>query len=156
LFFNTEIAHAVPLESGLEICKDNKKYVSVWTANTALTAGIPYVIGYDGDGGAGKQIVAGAPATLAGAVNIVGVPETSLATGVYGWVQIYGNAEVARIAQDIVAGDYLEVLDAGVSLTPTSTTRRVSSCAVAVDASTVASDFTTFLFGIPVEINSAT
>jgi hypothetical protein len=146
-----------PSKSGLIKHVEDKAYVSVYTVNTALVANVPLVIVYDGDASNKDQrFITGVPGTLTGAVNCVVVPQAAATTGTYAWVQIFGEAEAALIAQNIVAGDYLEVLNSGVSLTPTSTTRRVSSCAMAIDASTVAQTASVFLFGIPTEIAATT
>ena len=151
------VMESKPTRAGLMVRHEGKVFVSVYAAS-GWTQYAPGAIGFDPDGGEGKQVVIAAPATLAGAVNLIGVPQDTIASAGYGWAQIYGNAE-ALVETGASAGDYLEVLNTEGFFTETSTTLRVSTCAGLIDsttASTATAAATVMLFGRNVEVAATT
>lgn len=128
---------------GVPVTKDDGQQVIYAIAHAALTAFQPYAVqpsvnteDLDGDGSAdndGKAVTA-APATLA-ALHYVGVPQKSYASGEVAELVIGGACKALVPASAVVAGDYLEVLNAGTTFvvdgTSGSTTRSTKSIAYA-------------------------
>lgn len=137
-------------------------------AHAALTAFVPYAVqpsyntdDNDQDGSAdndGKAVTA-APATLA-VGHYVGVPQKDYAIGEIAKLIIGGAAQVKVGAEAVVAGDYLEVINAGVVAnvdgTSGSTTRTANSVAMACEAnSSEAATINAQFLGIPVQVAAA-
>jgi hypothetical protein len=138
-----------PSEAGLIKHVGNKSFISIYNSvlTAALVAGQPYVITFTKT--AGKEVDVKAPFTLITAANIVVVPQEAIANAAYGWVQVYGEAEVL-IDGVITAGHYIEVLNAGTTfITEGNATGTVASVGVAVDAKTLTASalHSVFLFG---------
>ena len=144
-----------PTEAGLMVQQEGKTYVSIFNTgpSAALTAYQPYQFQYKST--ALKHVDVKVPATLANAVNIIGVPQAAIADDAFGWVQIYGEAEcLVDGTTDVAAGEYLEVINAGVAAIKEGTAISKGSFAVAIDAVTAdaATQATVFLTGLQVEI----
>jgi len=117
-------------------------------AHTTLTVYQPYVIQPVNTSGA--EWVSAAPATLAGQVT-VGIPQVAFTSGYFGFVQIWGVCTAKLANETHVAGDYLELLNAGTTLivdgTSGSTTYSPKSVAIQIGALSGAGTTTVNLFG---------
>lgn len=110
------------------------KYIK---AASALTAYQPYVLVNDADG-----VTTAAPATSS-VIKLIGIPQTAIATAMFGWVAIEGVCKAKTGIQ--AKGDTLEVLNTGTTLvvdgssgSPAETANTVAiSCEAAAAAATV-------------------
>lgn len=147
---------------GTPVTKDDGLMVIYAEAHAALTAFQPYAVqpsyntdDLDGDGSDdndGKAITA-APATLA-ALHYIGVPQKAYAIGEIAELVIGGACQAKLAAEAVVAGDYLEVLNAGTTMivdgTSGSTTRSTKSLAMACEPnSSAAGTFNVQMLGVP-------
>ena len=82
-------------------------------AHAALTQYQPYVV--HGTNTSGAEFVTAAPATIAGQETVC-VPQVAFTSGYFGFVAVQGRATVLLINETHVAGDYLELLNAGAAL----------------------------------------
>lgn len=81
-------------------------------SHTTLTQYQPYMIVFSNT--SGSEVITAAPTTQASGVTI-GVPQVAFTSGYYGFVQIEGRATALLANETHVAGDYLELLNAGTS-----------------------------------------
>lgn len=100
-------------------------------SHAALTQYQPYVVVASGT--SGSEFVTAAPATLASGVTVC-VPQVAFSSGYYGFVQIQGKMTAKLANETHVAGDFLELLNAGTTFivdgTSGSTAFSVKSVAV--------------------------
>lgn len=133
----------------------NKEYIFMYFT-AAVTAGVPYVVDYDGDEESNPKNAA--PATSTTVYQRVVFPtETTTAAG-WQWAQFRGDAEViCNGTDDIAKDDYLEVINAGVALIKEGTTKGEGSIAIAQEAFTTNSTglVNVFLLGNRVFIQAA-
>lgn len=130
------------------------KYIYV-KSHGALTQYQPYVI--IGNGTSASEVKSSAPATLVSAVNLVGVPQVAFTSGYYGFVQIEGSVTAKITASTgYVAGNALEVINAGTTLIAASTglVPTVTTCGYLVTATTGTTG-TVILPGHRVEVAAA-
>lgn len=130
-----------------------KRYIYV-KSHAALTQYQPYVI--TNGGTAGSEWITGAPATLASAVVLVGVPQIAFTSGYYGFVQIEGNATgLITASTGYVNGNAMKVVNTGTSFVADSTgiAQELSTSAYLV-ATTTETYGTIFLPGNRVEITT--
>ena len=117
-------------------------------AHTTLTQYVPYTVVFSNT--AGAEVVTAAPATLAGQVTVC-IPQVAFTTGYFGFVQIIGQCTAALANETHVAGDFLELLNAGVTLivdgTSGSTAYTVKGVAIQIGTLSGAGNATVFLFG---------
>lgn len=116
-------------------------------SHTTLTVYQPYTV--VGTGTSGSEFITAAPATLGGYVTVC-IPQVAFTSGYYGFVQIFGQC-IAKLANEThVAGDYLELLNAGTTLivdgTSGSTAFTTKGVAVQIGALTGAGTTTVNLF----------
>lgn len=108
----------------------DRAFEAVYYAGSSLAAGQPVVIGYSHT--YGKTAVVAA--TSAFAVRTAVATKAMSAAG-YLWVQTEGTCEaLIDGTTDVTAGDFLEVIDAGVAFIKDGAARTTVSGAVAVDA----------------------
>lgn len=130
-------------------CQDSttktiKKYMYIYGAS-GLTANLPYAISYSTV--SGQEVKAITPATFAAPGQYICVPQVTIASTYYGWVQIQGHCEAAMGAS-ITAGYYLSVENGGVTFTSDETTSvSTETCAAAIDATVGAATGTIYLNG---------
>jgi hypothetical protein len=124
-----------------------KKFMYV-KAHTNLTQYQPYTVVFSNV--SGSEVITAAPATLASGVTVC-VPKVAIASAYYGWVQIFGDCTVKLAAETHVAGDYLELLNAGTTFmvdgSSGSTVYSVKSVAKQIGTLSGAGTARAFLFG---------
>lgn len=125
------------------------KYVK---SHGALTAYVPYAI--NGSHTSGSETITAAPATLASAVNLIGVPQVAFTSGYYGFVQIKGIATSA-VDRAVTAGWTLEAFNAGVSLAGIATTVLVGTIGYVITTTTAATNTSVLLIGKRAEIRAS-
>lgn len=116
-------------------------------SHAALTQYQPYVVKPLNT--SGSEFITGAPATMANFVTVC-VPQVAFTSGYYGFVQIQGKMTAKLAAETHVAGDFLELLDAGTTFivdgTSGSTVFTTKGVAVQTGALTGAGTTTVNLF----------
>jgi hypothetical protein len=124
-----------------------KKFMYV-KSHDSLTQYQPYMVEFSNV--SGSEVITAAPAVLASSGTIV-VPQVAFGSGYYGWVQIFGECIAALDNETHVAGDFLQIKDAGVALlvdgTSGATAYTAASIAVMKGTLTGAGSATVFLFG---------
>lgn len=117
-------------------------------SHAGLTQYQPYTVVFSNT--AGSEVVTAAPATL-GAYVTVCVPQVAFTSGYYGFVQIFGACTALLSSETHVAGDFLELLNAGTTFivdgTSGSTAYTTKGVAVQVGTLSGAGSTTVFLFG---------
>jgi len=129
--------------AGTTVETDGKEFTYVKTHAAALTAYQPYILDHNG-----TNVASAAPTT--GAATVC-VPQQAIASGSYGWVQTKGDATCKIGAETYVAGDYLQILNAGTTAvvdgTTGSTVELVTSAGVAKSGGTTAASIAVYLIG---------
>lgn len=122
---------------------------------SALTAGRPYLLRYDGDEETNPTVIV--PATATAVVNYVVFATEAVPAASFGWFVINGwysvltNGSGSAIAKD----DALEVLNSGVALV-LDASYGANTCAIAGAASTGAADSTrVFVLGERVSVQAS-
>jgi len=115
-----------PEHAGLKLKIGPKVFLAVYT-HAALTKGQPYQITYGTT--SGQELVSVAPATTT-IFHYIGVPWRSESKGVLAWLQIKGPCDaLVNGTTDVVAGDYLEVLNGGTYFVKDHATRTAKGAA---------------------------
>lgn len=129
-----------------------KKYMYV-KSHAALTAYVPYLISASGT--AGSEVITAAPATLASAVNLIGIPQVDFTSGYYGFVQIEGKT-TAALRDAATAGWTVEILNSGASLVGLASTELVGTLGYVIATTTAATNGSVYITGKRVEIRATT
>ena len=139
--FINRVSAAAEFAPGIEVTVSNGvaipttyKYVK---AAANLTAYQPYVLVDNADG-----VTTASPAT-SNVIKLIGIPQTSVATAMFGWVAVKGACKAKTGIQ--AKGDTLEVINGGTTLivdgssgSPAETANTVAiSCEAATAAGTV-------------------
>ncbi|RPH74536.1 hypothetical protein EHM76_03395 [bacterium] len=127
-----------------------KRYMYV-KSHTGLTAYQPYLI--TNLASSASQWITAAPATLASAVNLIGVPQVAFTSGYFGFVLISGRCSVL-VDRAVTSGWTLECLNAGTSLAGIATTELIGTIGIAISSTTGAGAATAFLSGRRAEIRA--
>ena len=139
--FINQVDAAAKYNIGLEVTVAENGVSIPTTYKYVKSAGMeayqPYVISETADGA-----TSGAPATST-VIKLIGIPQASIATAMFGWVAIKGACKAKTGIQ--AKGDTLEVINAGTSLivdgssgSPAETANTVAiSCEAAAAAGTV-------------------
>lgn len=153
---------------GVPVQEDDGKIVIFAEAHAALVAFQPYAVhpsyntkDLDCDGVAdndGKAVTA-APATLA-VLHYVGIPQKAYKQGEVAKLVIGGACRAKLAAEAVVAGDYLEVLNAGITMivdgTSGATARSTKSFAMACEPNSAAAGvFNIQMTGIPAIVSAS-
>ncbi len=125
------------------------KYVK---SHGALTAYVPYQI--NGSHTSGSETITAAPATLASAVNLIGVPQVAFTSGYYGFVQIEGVC-TAVCDRGVTAGWSLEAFNSGTSLAGIAATVLVGTIGYVITTTTAAVATSVMLIGKRAEIRAS-
>jgi hypothetical protein len=119
-----------------------KKFVYV-KSHGALTAYVPYVLGFTSTAAAEVKTAAPTTNTVSPGRRVC-VPQVAFTSGYYGFVQIAGDCTAALANEAKAVGDYLQLLNGGVTLvvdgTSASTVLLGNSCAISKSATTGAGD----------------
>ena len=127
----------------------------------AIVKGEPVLIGYDVDGNDG--LIEGMQCLDIATNSFViytAVAMEAVAVDAIGYFQISGVCTYALVdgtSADVVAGDFLEVINAGTALIYAGTARTLGSCAIALASQAANSEVATscYLFGEPHTIESS-
>lgn len=139
---------------GVPIAEDDGRLVIYAVAHTDLVAFQPYAVhpSYNSTDEDGSAVTA-APASLA-ALHYVGIPQKTYVAGEVAKLVVGGACKAKLAAEAVVAGDYLEVLNAGTTMivdgTSGSTTRSNKGLGMACEPNgSSAGVFNIQLLGIP-------
>jgi hypothetical protein len=112
-----------------------KRFIYV-KSHSALTQYQPYVLGYSNT--SGSEVITAAPATRASGVTVV-VPQVAFTSGYFGFVQVFGPCTALLANETHVAGDFLEILNAGTTfiVDETSGSTAYSTKSVAIQVGTL-------------------
>ena len=118
-------------------------------ASAALTAYQPYILVEKAE-----EIGTASPATNTTVAKIVGIPQTAIASGSYGWVAVQGICLAKTGIQ--AKGDTLEVINAGTTLivdgSSGSPAETVGTVAISAEAATAAATVKVVLLGKRVQV----
>jgi hypothetical protein len=138
-----------PNKLGVPYEHDGKVFVDA-IAHADLAVGLPVVIHPDKDVMAKTAV----PATLA-VLHYIGAPQKAVLSGEVAQILVGGKGQIlVDGTTDVAAGDYLEVIDAGVAAIKDGSTRTVNCCcmALAAQASNSAVLTNVQFIGIPVVV----